>query len=57
MEMTAGGKAVENQTQVSHCFPPALEIAGAIPTFPMPRRLLDSFQKDKKKGAIFGYRL
>ena len=28
---------MENQKQVSHHFPPALEIAFAIPTFPLPR--------------------
>jgi hypothetical protein len=47
--MTGGWKAVENQTQVYHRFPPALEIARAIPTFPPPRRLLDSFRKAKRK--------
>jgi hypothetical protein len=36
--------------QVSHGFPPALEIAGAIPTFPTARRLLDSFEKQKERS-------
>ena len=47
VEMTGGWKAVENQTQLSHRFPPALEIAQAIPTFPTFRRLLDSFEREK----------
>ena len=47
--MTGGWKVAENQTQVFRCFPPALEIAAAIPTFPPPRPLLDSFKKKKRK--------
>jgi hypothetical protein len=35
--MTGGWKVEENQNQVSLHSPPALEIAGAIPTFPPPR--------------------
>jgi hypothetical protein len=47
--MTGGWKAEENQTQVSLGFPPALEIAPAMPTFPPPRPLLDSFETLKRK--------
>ena len=49
VEMTGGWKAEENQTQVSLGFPPALEIARAIPTFPPLRSLLDSSKSKKRK--------
>ena len=47
--MTGGWKAEENQAQVSPPLPTALEIAHATPTFPPPRRLLDSFETAKKE--------
>src|SRR5450755_1980090 len=49
--MTGGWKGAENQKQVSRSFPPALEIASAIPTFPLPRqRLLLTKGEPKKQG-------
>ena len=58
--MSAKWKAEENQTQVPFGFPPSVEIALAIPTFPPSRRLLDSFKKRKRKepsSAIASHRL
>jgi hypothetical protein len=46
--MTGGWKEEENQKQVSLHFPPALEIAIAIPTFPPPRTRLYSWKGEPK---------
>src|SRR5260370_26970375 len=46
--MTGGWKVEENQKQVSLHFPPALEIAIAIPTFPPPRTRLYSWKGESK---------
>jgi cold shock protein len=46
--MTGGWKVEENQKQVSLHFPPALEIAIAIPTFPPPRTRLYSWKGEPK---------
>jgi hypothetical protein len=48
VEMTGGWKVEENQKQVSLHFPPALEIAIAIPTFPPPRTRLYSWKGESK---------
>jgi hypothetical protein len=51
--MTGGWKGAESQKQVFRSFPPALEIASAIPTFPLPRqRLLLTKGEPKKQGPI-----
>ncbi len=47
--MTGGWKAEENQKQVSLRFPPALEIAIAIPTFPPPRTRFYSNGKENPR--------
>lgn len=49
--MTGGWKRKENQKQVSLPFPPALEIAGAIPTFPPPQRLFSFTKKEAQTKA------
>ena len=49
--MTGGWKRKENQKLVSLPFPPALEIAGAIPTFRPPQRLFSFTKKEAQTKA------
>src|SRR5712672_1837639 len=49
--MTGGWKVEENQKQVSLHFPPALEIAIAIPTFPPPRTRFYSWKGEPKTAG------
>jgi len=60
VEMTGGWKEAENLKPGFPLLSTALGNRSAIPTFPPPRPLLDSFKttkKDEKKGVILGYRL
>jgi hypothetical protein len=50
--MTVGWGGSENQKTASTPFPPPLEIAGAISTFPPRRRLLPLLAKPKPKEVL-----